>query len=389
MRRIVLAVVILQAILCGSGAVAQVSKPRIGIMNLEAESANAPLARQATVALTAALVGTRMFEVLDQSGMVQEFVTGAARQHAERERLLETLRGEACTETQCLADLGYALEARFMVTGNLTGTQRSATVAVRLVDVFSTSILAYPTRALPSEGGAASLNALMAEVAADLVRALPGEVHLWGFPMDANVLVDGKAITWRHERPLDLAPGRHEILARRSGFVEATTTVDVEYGAPIERELALERKGAATAMFRSLAFPGLGQFYGDRPARGTFYLIAELAALGGVGYTVYANIAANSDYDDATAEYTGLTGANVTQTQFDAARAKMTDAYDKTKSSNQLALIAVGAFAGLHVVNVLDAWIGFPDLSNVRIVERPGGASMIQLRIELAGRDGR
>lgn len=387
MRRIVLTLVILHAMLCGSQAVAQVSKPRIGVMNIEAEAVNAPLARQATVALTAALVGTRMFEVLDQSGMVQEFVTGTARQHAERERLLETLRGEVCTETQCLADLGYALEARFMVTGNLTGTQRSATVAVRLVDVFSTSILAYPTRTI-SSNAAGAVNSLMSEIATDLVHALPGEVHLFGLPADAAVSVDGKQVTWRSDRPLDLAPGRHEILARRRGFGGASTTVDVEYGAPVERQLALERKSALAATGRSLVFPGLGQFYSERSGRGTFYLVLELAALGGVGYTVYANTQANSDYDDAKAEYLNI-GSNATQEQFDAARARMNDAYDKTASTSQLALIAVGAFAGLHLVNVIDAWIGFPDLSNVRIVERRDGTSMIQVRIELAGRDGR
>lgn len=136
-------------------------------------------------------------------------------------------------------------------------------------------------------------------------------------------------------------------------------------------------------------FLGLGQFYSDRSVRGTLYLVLELASLGGVGYTAYASIAANSDYDDAKAECTGLTGANVTQAELDAARRKMTDAYDKTKSTSQMGLIAFGAFAGLHLANVLDAGIGFPDLSNVRIVELPGGASIIEVRIQLARRDGR
>jgi len=357
-------------------------------MNLEAEAANAQLARQATVALTAALVNTRMFEVLDQSGMVEELLKGIARQHVQREQLLEALRGEACTETQCLADLGYALEARFMVTGNLTGTQRSLMVAVRLVDVYSTSIIAFPTRTI-SGGAPGTVNSIMAEIAADLVHALPGEVHLFGLPADATVFVDVKRVAWREDRPLNLAPGRHEISATRRGFGEAATTVDVEYGAPVERQLALERKRALAAMGRSLVIPGLGQFYSERPARGAFYLVFELAALGGAGYAVYANKAANKDYDDAKAEYLDLSGPSVTVAQLDAARKKMTDAYDRARSTHQIGLIAVGAFVGLHLVNVLDAWIGFPDLSNVRIVGRPGGASVIEMRIEIAGRDGR
>jgi len=375
-------------ILAASVISAQVEKPKIGVMNFEADEANATLARQATVALTAALVNTRMFEVLDQSSMAREFLTGIARQHAERERFLETLRGEACTETQCLADLGYALEARFMVTGNLTRTPRATTVAVRLVDVFSTSILAYPTR---TYGGdvAASLDTSIAGVAAELVHALPGEVYLYGLPLDARVTVDSKPVTWRSDRPLELTPGRHEIGAKRRGFGEATVRVDAEYNVPAYREIPLPRKGAGSALARSLVLPGWGQFYSERSARGTLFLVAEVAALGGVGYTAYANIAANSDYDDAKAQYVGLTASNVTQAQLDAARRKMLDAYDKTKSTKNLGLVALGVFAGIHLLDVLDAAIGFPNVGGVQLVPRPSGASLIEIRFQLARRDGR
>jgi hypothetical protein len=257
------------------------------------------------------------------------------------------------------------------------------------VDVFSTSIVLYPTRKYRGDA-VASLDTSATSIAAELVRALPGEVFLYGLPTDATILVDEKPAAWRRDRPLDLAPGRHDIRVRRVGFGEALAQVDVEYGTPVYRDLSLGRKSRTTAMLRSLFVPGLGQFYSERSGRGTFYLIVELAALGGVGYTAYANTAANSDYDDAKSTYLSPPeGSAVTQAQLEVYHRKMTDAYDRTGSTSQLNLVALGAFAALHLADILDAGIGFPDLDRVQIVPKPSGATVIQVRIQLAGRDGR
>jgi len=369
-------------------SVAQVEKPRIGVTNFEAPESDANLARQASEALCAALVRTGAFEVLDQSSMVQKFLEDVAAGYVERRAFIETLRGERCTETQCLGEIGDALEARFMVAGRVAQRGPTIWMSTRLVDVYSRSTL-YQTAENYEQGTTHLLRTVIPQIADQMRVSLPGEVILSCLPNDASVMIDEKPTPWRSDRALPVPIGEHTLHAARRGFYDGSAVVHVEYGPRIPVDLCMERKSAAAAMFRSLLIPGLGEFYSDRPSRGALYLLTELAVAGGAGYAFYANMQANDDYDAAKEEYLALGGSNATQPMFDEARAKMERARDDARSTQRVHIAALIALGALHVANVLDAGIGFPDLSKVRIVERPEGVSMIQIQIELAGRDRR
>jgi TolB-like protein len=363
-------------------ASAQTGKPKVGVLNFQSSQQDSMLAIQANVALMSALVGSGKLEVLDHSTMVQDFLSGTARQHAERERFLETLRGESCNETQCLIDIGFALETRYMVAGTVSRWQNSTTIAVRLVDVSTTSILAYPSETVQGDP-IASLATSARAIAEDIVQALPGEVYLVGLPDDATIWIDNVETTWRPERQLPITPGRHNIRAERSGFFGVTKRVDVEYGEPKYVHFKLRQFSRGGATLRSLMLPGWGQIYSDRKIRGALYLALEAGAIGALGFAIQQSNSANTAYDVAKLEYFGLTAGHPDH-EFISKRKAMVDKWDDVQSARNVGYASLAALALVHVVSALDATVGFPDLASVRIVERPHGGKTTERNIAIA-----
>ena len=165
-------------------------------MDFKADTALSVLARQASRDLASALVRTGTFVVLDQSEMVETFNREAVRRQINREMLLELLGQREQIDEGGLSTIGRALDAQFMVAGHIEQSRRQTRIWVRLVDVSTTSIFGYPRREFESGG---SLAQEMTSIAAELVRSLPGEVHLTLVPEDARVTVDGRRAHWSPE----------------------------------------------------------------------------------------------------------------------------------------------------------------------------------------------
>ena len=356
-------------------ATAQMHGPRVGVMDLEPATGDSMFTEEASIALTAALVRTRNLEVLDQSALVQEYLTGTVRRQVEREELLQTIGVESCSETQCLAELGAEVGARFMIAGTVSRRANATTIGVRMVDVFERRILAYPTK---NYGGDAlgALDRAMSAIAADIVGAIPGILHLTGVPADATILVDGEERTWQADRALNITPGRHHIQALRDGFFDVSSRVDVEYGEPVYEDLAMRPKSQLSAGTRSLIVPGLGHYYSGRPVRGTAYLMLEVAALAGAVYGFRQFTDASDLYESAKTDYEGMAKLEYTQPEIDGARELMYTRYDESRSARSLAISLLAGLAAVHIVSSLDAVLGFPDIRNVRIVQRDRVAAL-------------
>lgn len=97
------------------------------------------------------------------------------------------------------------------------------------------------------------------------------------------------------------------------------------------------------AIFRSVVFPGWGQFYNNQPNKGLILIAGEILTLSGY---YYFNNQADNKYND----YLVCTDPVKTASLF--------DEVEQYKNSKHLALYAVG---GLWLLNVLDAWIFYDE----------------------------
>ena len=377
----------LAMVLLAGHAWAQEGRTLIGVMNFHASGVEQNIARQASEALCAALVQTRAVAVLDQSGILEQFMVDVARQSERRRTILEAVSGEGCTSTECLADIGAELEAQFMVTGRVERVGGEVEISARMVHVASARILAYANARFAWDTKRLR-DVEMPRMADALIQALSSKVMLRGLPRDATVLIDGEPVLWQPDRPLAVPPGPHRLLARRPGFHDASELTVIEYrhefSDPLEIDLGMRSKSLAGAVARSFVFPGWGQFYGDRPVRGTLYLVGELAMAGAVAYTWLMNQQANDDYEAAKKAYVELSGPDATQTALDDHHRQMQDEWDNTRSTRTYHLAAWGALAGLHLLNFLDAGVGFPSLSAVRMASLSDDASGVGIQIALA-----
>jgi TolB-like protein len=133
-----------------------------------------------------------------------------------------------------------------------------------------------------------------------------------------------------------------ETLAAESSSVSATGMVSFAKDAVVLRS-------RSDAMFRSLLFPGLGQFYNRQPVKGWAFLGTEVALLGSaIGF----HVAGNKSY----AQYQDV-GPAPGQSPSAEASKLYDDASSRYRTRDYL-LIAAGA---VWVVNVVDAYVSGVD----------------------------
>ena len=114
------------------------------------------------------------------------------------------------------------------------------------------------------------------------------------------------------------------------------------------------------AVYRSLLLPGWGQLYNREPVKGALFVTAEVATAGlGLTYHLlgdakkkkYQNLPAGSDE-------------------------KFTNIKNKAESYYRLRNTFLWATAGLHVLNILDAYLSGKSYSTASVSAGPGGVSV-------------
>lgn len=79
------------------------------------------------------------------------------------------------------------------------------------------------------------------------IEELAARLAITAFERDTELSIDGMPLGDPLEEPILLAPGRHELIARASGFETKAVTVILEPGAVLRLSLALEQKAIAAA----------------------------------------------------------------------------------------------------------------------------------------------
>lgn len=121
------------------------------------------------------------------------------------------------------------------------------------------------------------------------------------------------------------------------------------------KEALGEKFGVSGAAFRSMTMPGWGQFWTNRPWRGSFWLLATA----GVAGTFAWSVVDWADKDNAAEDYRNKDASTFRPGEYDAWLKRANKAVSERNDAADRNLILGSALAGVWALNVLDAaWCG-------------------------------
>jgi hypothetical protein len=192
-------------------------------MDLEAKNCDPQLAESASDAVVGALRDLQVFKVVSRAEIRQML-------SLDRER---TLLASHCGESSCLAEIGSALGARFLVVGSVIALERSKgpfTVRLQLFDMKKAEVASDESRGelqTPREVvetartlGAAAVRPILEKEQGFLELAIKEE--------GAQVSVDGRLIGVSPLAVQKLGWGPHRVVVEKQGFIAWAKDVQVE-----------------------------------------------------------------------------------------------------------------------------------------------------------------
>lgn len=121
------------------------------------------------------------------------------------------------------------------------------------------------------------------------------------------------------------------------------------------KEALGEKFGVSGAVFRSMTMPGWGQFWTNRPWRGSFWLLATA----GVAGTLAWSIVDWADKDNTAEDFKNKDASTFRPGEYDAWLERANHAVSERNDAANRNLILGSALAGVWALNVLDAaWCG-------------------------------
>jgi hypothetical protein len=163
--------------------------------------------------------------------------------------------------------------------------------------------------------------------------------------------------------------GKYRIQANRRGYEKIVAVYNFTGESKGTLTLKLSPKTPAKALYRSLLFPGWGQYYSERKFMGTLFVgvtTAGLVALA-INENQYQN--AQNSYATALASYNlslsrgdiNAQNANFLNLQ------RAAQSFNNAKDARNITLYAI---AGVWVFNVLESVIFFPNFSDIEFFEK-------------------
>ncbi|MCC6806178.1 MAG: PEGA domain-containing protein [Deltaproteobacteria bacterium] len=171
-------------------------------------------------------VGAVIPESLDGLGPFKAI----SKQDIEQMLALEAMKESVgCSDVACLAEIGGALGADFMVTGSLIRVDQTYMLQLQLLNIRTSRPESRITREY--SGGPQGLfeEARVASkmLVRDLLEARSGTLELKVSEESATVRVDGSIIGTSPLKPVALAGGLHTLTVEREGFVRHSQDISV------------------------------------------------------------------------------------------------------------------------------------------------------------------
>lgn len=203
-------ILLLALALVGSASPAQEPRPRVAVLDFEANGASRELATAATALFSNELQSFGAFDVVT-SDAIQSVVA------IERQKQLL-----GCPdESSCLAELAGALGVDWIVIGRVSRVGETLTVDVSLIEARTAARKSSAVESAATEGALLKKVAPVAgKVMAPLLRASAATVLVTASEVGATVRLDGSIVgVTPLEGRLETTPGSHLLEVEKEGFV--------------------------------------------------------------------------------------------------------------------------------------------------------------------------
>lgn len=245
-----------------------------------------------------------------------------------------------CDDASCLAEIGGALGADYLVTGNVSLVNELYVVQLQLTNIKHARVDQRVSRELkgPQEQLFAEVRTATKLLVRDILGQLAGTLALKVSEEGASIKVDGTIVAVSPAAPLTVAGGMHTIAIEKEGFVTYQQDVEIHEKSELALDVRLTpseefrrayRRGANLIRTLSLASLGVG-----------------VVALAGGGYLVFDGISRANRLDQQIEVYNSQ--ASRTAQEYDAitaGRRELATVDILTISAGGVALVglAVGA----------------------------------------------
>lgn len=252
-------------------------RPPLAVMDLQPRGVEPLVAEILTESVVGALRELRVFNVISRSEIRQMLAIDKERQ----------LVDGACAETSCLAEVGSALGARYLVVGQVTLLDRQQgrlNVTVQLFDMRRAQVAAQESRDVDSVSEAREIASTLAlAIVRPMLDKEQGFLELVSRENGARVSIDGRLVGVTPLPVTRLGWGPHRVVVEKEGFIAWA------------RDVQIERNQATTEVVTLIPSPDFLEAYRTRNRLyrvGTWTATAlAVAGIGGAGYLQFGRIA--------------------------------------------------------------------------------------------------
>jgi hypothetical protein len=189
--------------------------------------------------------------------------------------------------------------------------------------------------------------------------AFTSDVTIRSNPPGAQAILSGD-ITVSGLTPVrftQLLVGDYELKVKRFGYDTYTTRIIVDPSNPIEVDVRLSKKSRFKAVIRSMFIPGWGQHYSGQGGKGIVYTSAS--AISVVAFWVAENWfkSQRDEWQRLKSQYADPMSLADKQALWPKLVAAQEDAYNAENNRR----IHIGVVAGIWALNVIDAFLFFPE----------------------------
>jgi TolB-like protein len=201
----------------------------VAIMDFSATDIDAKFAAQATDGAVLGVHRLKMFDVIGGDDI---------RALLDQQQLKDAI---SCENTSCLADLGGALDARYMISGKIAKTAAGIQVNVTLMDVYNARAVGREQRTITDIAKLGDeVSGATRKLFNPILAASGGTITVRCSEVGAGLYVDGDLRTTSTGRLFraTLPGGTHRLEAKKQGFV--TWAKDLDIGPESEQMISVE-----------------------------------------------------------------------------------------------------------------------------------------------------
>lgn len=208
----------------------ETSKTKIAVMNLRASSEFPPEILESMASLIAQEL-TRMgpFAALAMQDVLQMINFESMRQSL------------GCDAASCLAEIGGALGADYMVSGNLALVGQSYLLQLQLMDMRESNVVARVARDYQGQpsGLLDEVRVATRLLMRDLLAKKAGSLRIVTVEEGATVSIDDVVVGVTPVAVIDLAAGTHVVILDKRGFVRFAKDVQIDEGHEARLEVVM------------------------------------------------------------------------------------------------------------------------------------------------------